>query len=105
VNGNNFDERINRLTERHEALAHSLELMEGRLNDTITAMNQDGENIRSLVRLAELHQQEHEQFRADLRAVGERDAQRGKELDDRINKLVGAIGELIGRMPRQEQGQ
>lgn len=61
-----IDERLERLAERHEALAQSLELMqhmweqrwtaaETRLDKITTAIAQDAENIRGLVRIAELH--------------------------------------------------
>ena len=68
-----IDERLERLTERHEALAQSLELMqhtqqedqqrwkerwaanEARLDKITTAIEQDAENIRGLARIAELH--------------------------------------------------
>lgn len=59
----NIDERLERLTERHEALAQSLELMvaEGKAQSTrIAALErlaqQDGENIRALARIAEIHE-------------------------------------------------
>jgi ribosomal protein L12E/L44/L45/RPP1/RPP2 len=63
----NIDERIEKLTERHEALAQTVDLMlhtareqareQGeRLAQIITAINQDAENIRALARIAELHQ-------------------------------------------------
>jgi hypothetical protein len=51
-----IDERIERLTERHEAVTLSLELMGHRINDVITAINKDAENIRVLARIAELHE-------------------------------------------------
>ena len=61
-----IDERLERLAERHEALAQSLELMqhiqreeqarwEERWNQITTAIAQDAENIRGLARIAELH--------------------------------------------------
>jgi hypothetical protein len=50
------DERLELLAERHQALAESVELMALRINDVITAIDKDAENIRALVRLAELHQ-------------------------------------------------
>jgi hypothetical protein len=50
------DERLELLAGRHQALAESVELMALRINDVITAINKDAENIRALVRLAELHQ-------------------------------------------------
>jgi hypothetical protein len=51
-----IDERIERLTERHEALTLSVELMGHRINEVITAINKDAENIRGLTRIAELHE-------------------------------------------------
>jgi hypothetical protein len=52
------DQRIERLTERHEALAQSVELMGHNINSLISAINKDAENIRGLVRVAELHEKE-----------------------------------------------
>jgi hypothetical protein len=58
-----IDERLDRLTERHEALARSIELMiaEGReRGENIRALErlaqQDGEHIRALARIAEIHE-------------------------------------------------
>ena len=55
-----IDERLEKLTERHEALTRSVELMiaEGReTSSRISALErlaqQDGENIRVLARIAE----------------------------------------------------
>jgi hypothetical protein len=54
------DERIERLTERHEALTQALELMQRMWQDqwskVSTALQQDGENIRALARIAEIHE-------------------------------------------------
>lgn len=57
-----IDERLDRLAERHEALAQSVELMvaEGReQTERIRALErlaqQDGENIRALAHIAEIH--------------------------------------------------
>jgi hypothetical protein len=44
-----IDERLERLTDRHEALAQSVELL-------LKASQQDGENIRALARIAEIHE-------------------------------------------------
>ena len=52
----NIDERIERLTERHEALTLTVELMGHRIDEVITAINKDAENIRGLTRIAELHE-------------------------------------------------
>jgi hypothetical protein len=58
-----FEERIERLTERHEALAQSVELMlvESRehtkqIEALLATATRDGENIRALVRIAEMHE-------------------------------------------------
>ena len=58
-----FEERIERLTERHEALTQSVELLHGesveqskRIERLIVAAAQDAENIRALVRIAEAHE-------------------------------------------------
>jgi len=79
-----IDERLEKLTERHEALAQALELMQHiweeraresareweeqsrewnerwkkngeRLDKITTAIEQDAENIRGLARIAEIH--------------------------------------------------
>jgi hypothetical protein len=50
------DERLALLAERHQALSETVELMALRINDVITAINKDAENIRALARVAELHQ-------------------------------------------------
>ena len=56
-----IDERLERLTERHEALTQSVELMltrdwESRWATIATALEHDAENIRSLARIAEIHE-------------------------------------------------
>jgi hypothetical protein len=62
-----IDERLERLTERHEALAQSLELMqhiqaendtrwEARWTKITAALEADAENIRALARIAEIHE-------------------------------------------------
>jgi archaellum component FlaC len=57
-----IDERIERLTERHEALAqsvevltHSLQRHDDQIDKIISAIGQDSENIRALSRIAEAH--------------------------------------------------
>jgi hypothetical protein len=59
----NIDERLDRLTERHEALTMNLELLHRDVQDlrvlvdrVVIASQQDGENIRALVRIAEIHE-------------------------------------------------
>jgi hypothetical protein len=44
-----IDERLEKLTERHEALTQMAELMS-------RMRQQDGENIRALLRIAEIHE-------------------------------------------------
>jgi hypothetical protein len=51
-----IDERLERLTERHEALTETVELIAGMQRDLTAAVTQDAENIRALVRIAEIHE-------------------------------------------------
>ena len=58
-----IDERLEALVARHEALAMNLELLSHeqenqgkRIEMLITAAKQDGENIRALARIAEIHE-------------------------------------------------
>ena len=65
-----IDERLERLTARHEALTQTVELIaamqltnEKRLQqqgdqiaEVLAASKQDGENIRALARIAEIHE-------------------------------------------------
>jgi prefoldin subunit 5 len=50
-----IDERLEKLTERHEALTLNLELLTRDVQDLKVAAQQDGENIRALARIAEIH--------------------------------------------------
>ena len=50
-----IDERLEKLTERHEALTQTVELITVDLQTLKTLAQQDGENIRALVRIAEIH--------------------------------------------------
>ena len=99
----NFEERIDRLTERHEALAESVELMGQQLGQVIGALAQDAENIRSLARIAERNEREHEAFREEMRTMREQMHEEmrtmNRETDERIRNLTSAVGELIRRMP------
>jgi hypothetical protein len=59
-----IDERLERLAERHEALAQSMELTHRDIQDLLATtrlhseqLRQDGEHIRGLVRIAEIHEQ------------------------------------------------
>ena len=59
----NIDERLEKLTERHEALTLNLELLTRDVQDLSTEVRalgafvqQDGENIRALARIAEIHE-------------------------------------------------
>ena len=49
------DERLDRLTERHEALIQSVELLAIETRELKEAIAQDAENIRALARIAEIH--------------------------------------------------
>lgn len=68
-----IDERIEKLTERHEALAQTVELFVRSTNDNINRLvdntnklvavtNQDAENIRRLAHVAEIHEQRIERL-------------------------------------------
>jgi hypothetical protein len=62
-----IDERLERLAERHQALAESMELMNAqmveqglrtdlRIGKILAAIEKDAENIRALVRIAEIQE-------------------------------------------------
>lgn len=51
-----FEERIDRLAERHEALTQTVELLAIGTRELRSAISQDAENIRSLARIAEIHE-------------------------------------------------
>ena len=51
-----IDERLDRLTERHEALTQSVELLATETRELKTVIAQDTENIRALARIAENHE-------------------------------------------------
>ena len=51
-----IDERLEKLTERHEALTINLELLHRDVQDLKTVVQQDSENIRALARIAEIHE-------------------------------------------------
>ena len=64
-----IDERLERLTERHEALAESLQLLTadvhqltGNVSRLEALIRQDGEHIRTLARIAELHHERLERL-------------------------------------------
>jgi len=81
LQGRRFDERMERLTERHEALAQSVELLlaasqrhDEQIRDLALASQRDGEHINALarhidalVRIAEIH----ERRLTDLEGGGE----------------------------------
>lgn len=50
-----IDERLERLTERHEALTMNLELLTRDVQDLRAAIEKNTEHIGRLVRVAELH--------------------------------------------------
>jgi archaellum component FlaC len=58
----NIDERLEKLTERHEALAQSVELLAqaaqsqpGTIDKILEAIRRASENISALARIAEIH--------------------------------------------------
>jgi hypothetical protein len=50
------DERLERLTERHEALTQGVELLAIETRELKEAIAQDAENIRALARIAEIQE-------------------------------------------------
>lgn len=50
------DERLDRLTDRHEALTQSVELLAIETRELKSAIAQDAENIRALARIAEIRE-------------------------------------------------
>ena len=50
------DERLEKLTERHEALTQTVELLSRDIQKLLETSQQDGENIRALARIAEIHE-------------------------------------------------
>jgi len=57
-----IDERLERLTERHEALTQSVEILRVTVEEQkkeiellLATAKQDGENIRALARIADTH--------------------------------------------------
>jgi hypothetical protein len=51
-----IDERLERLTERHEALTLNVELLTRDVETLRAVVEKDGENIRALARIAEIHE-------------------------------------------------
>ena len=51
-----IDERLEKLTERHEALTQTVELIAAMQLALTRDVQQDSENIRALVRIAEIHE-------------------------------------------------
>jgi hypothetical protein len=61
-----IDERLEKLTERHEALTMNLELLHRDVQDLKIAAQQDGENIRALARIAEIHERRLTHLEGDV---------------------------------------
>ena len=51
-----IDERLDRLTARHEALAEIVESLLASVRQLYSTAERDGENIRALARIAEIHE-------------------------------------------------
>jgi archaellum component FlaC len=51
-----IDERLERLTERHEALTQSVEMLHRDIRELRGIVEIDAENIRALARIAEIHE-------------------------------------------------
>ena len=52
----NIDERIQALTMNLELLSHEMEELKVSTRNLVVASQQDGENIRALARIAEIHE-------------------------------------------------
>jgi archaellum component FlaC len=50
-----IDERLDRLTERHEALTQTIELLTHDVSELRATVEVDAQNIRALARIAEIH--------------------------------------------------
>ena len=57
-----FEERLDRLTERHEALTQSVELMAAENKEQDRRLAQIMESLASLVHVAEIHEQRIERL-------------------------------------------
>jgi archaellum component FlaC len=51
-----IDERLEALTARHEALTMSVEIISRDIEKLLQNSERDGENIRALARIAEIHE-------------------------------------------------
>ena len=51
-----IDERLDRLVERHEALTTTVELLTRDIETLRETARLDGDNIRALARIAEIHE-------------------------------------------------
>jgi hypothetical protein len=51
-----FEEKLEGLRERHEALTQSVELLLGETSDLRVVAEKDGDNIRALARVADIHE-------------------------------------------------
>ena len=49
-----IDERLDRLTERHEALTQTIELLTHDVSELRATVEVDAQNIRALARIAEI---------------------------------------------------
>ena len=51
-----IDERLERLTDRHEALTMTVELISSDIDKLLEVTRRDGEHILALARIAEAHE-------------------------------------------------
>ncbi len=56
--GMTTDKRLDRLTERHEALTQTVELLAIETRELKAAIALDAENIQTLARIAEIHERQ-----------------------------------------------
>jgi len=61
-----FEERLDAIAARHEAIAQTVELNGHQLTELIAIVSKDTENIRALARVAEAHERRIEDLEGGL---------------------------------------
>ena len=60
-----IDQRLDKLVERHEALTQTVEILTRDVDALRVIAEQDGENIRALARIAEIHERRLTELEGD----------------------------------------
>ena len=84
-NGNERDARLERLEKEHEVFQRDLQQL-------LTAQVLQQDALDRQAKLMEKHVEQSDREFAELRA-------HGREVDERLDKLISAIGNLISRVP------